>query len=69
MGVSKIHPEVSEGQAFGVEVICTFVLVLTIFGSTDDRRSDVKGSISLAIGLAAVVTHLFGVSGIYFLFE
>jgi len=61
MGVSRINPGMSEGHAFVVEAICTFVLVLTIFGSTDARRNDVKGSISLAIGIAAVATHLFGI--------
>ncbi|KAF2355401.1 Major intrinsic protein [Trinorchestia longiramus] len=61
MGVSRVNPELSEGQAFGVEVLCTFLLVFTIFGTTDSRRTDVKGSISLAIGLAAVCTHLFGI--------
>lgn len=61
MGVSHINSEMTESQAFGVEVICTFVLVLTIFGTTDNRRTDLKGAVSLSIGLAAVCTHLFGI--------
>ncbi|XP_018023579.1 aquaporin-4-like [Hyalella azteca] len=61
MGCTRVNPELTEGQAFGVEVLCTFLLVFTIFGSTDSRRTDVKGSISLAIGLAAICTHMFGV--------
>jgi len=61
MGVSKMNEHLTEAQGFGVEVLCTFMLVLTIFGTTDSRRTDVKGSISLAIGLAAVCTHLFGI--------
>ncbi|XP_018019653.1 aquaporin-4 [Hyalella azteca] len=61
MGCTRVNPELTEGQAFGVEVLCTFLLVFTIFGSTDSRRTDVKGSISLAIGLAAICTHMFGI--------
>uniref|UniRef100_A0A2P2I3H5 Aquaporin-4-like n=2 Tax=Hirondellea gigas TaxID=1518452 RepID=A0A2P2I3H5_9CRUS len=61
MGVSHLNPNMSEAQGFGVEVLCTFMLVLVIFGSTDERRTDIRGSIALAIGLAAVCTHLFGI--------
>jgi len=61
MGVSKFNPNLTEAQGFGVEVLCTFMLVLTVFGTTDCRRTDLKGSVSLAIGLAAVCTHLFGI--------
>jgi len=62
MGVSRFGlPDLTEGQGFGVEVLCTFMLVLTIFGTTDDRRTDVKGSVSLGIALAAITTHLFGI--------
>ncbi|XP_018023599.1 aquaporin AQPAe.a-like [Hyalella azteca] len=61
MGVSHVNPDLTNGQAFGVEVICTFVLILTVFGVTDSRRADVKGPVALAIGFAAIGTHLFGI--------
>jgi len=61
MGVSHFGEGVTEAQGFGVEVLATFMLVLTVFGTTDARRTDLKGSVSLAIGLAAVCTHLFGI--------
>jgi len=40
-------------------MIATFLFVMTFFASQDDKRSDLKGSAPLTIGLAAVVCHLF----------
>lgn len=50
---------VTEAQGFGIECMITFLFVLTFFASQDDKRSDLKGSAPLTVGLAAVACHLF----------
>ncbi|CAG5114724.1 unnamed protein product, partial [Candidula unifasciata] len=61
LGANDLSPGVSSAQGFGVELSITFVYVLTVFACQDDKRSDLKGSAPLTIGLAAVVCHLFAV--------
>ncbi|XP_076470253.1 aquaporin-like [Babylonia areolata] len=54
---------VSQGQAFGVEAVITFVWVVAYFASRDAGRSDVQGSsYPLTVGLAVVVGHLFAIN-------
>lgn len=48
------------GQAFSVELIITFILVITIFSAVDTSRNDLHGSFPLQIGLAVAVGGLFG---------
>ena len=60
LSITEVHPDVSLGQAFGIELIITFILVLTIFSCVDSRRSDLGGSFPLQIGFAVVVGGLFG---------
>jgi aquaporin-4 len=55
-------PSISSQQAFGVEFLITFVLVLTVFASCDSKRTDLSGSGPLAIGLSVTVCHLFAVT-------
>ncbi|XP_068175484.1 aquaporin-4-like [Antennarius striatus] len=61
MGVTKVNTSVSVGSALVVELLITFQLVFTVFATCDHRRSDLKGSSSLAIGLSVCVGHLFAI--------
>ena len=60
MSVTAVHKDITLGQAFGVELLITFVLVLTIFSCVDSTRNDLHGSFPLQIGLAVAVGGLFG---------
>ncbi|XP_041376331.1 aquaporin-5-like [Gigantopelta aegis] len=51
LGVTRVSSKISPSQAFGVEFLATFVLVLAIFASYDRQRVDHEGSRSLSIGL------------------
>ncbi|CAO2593336.1 AQP4 [Lemmus lemmus] len=50
------------GHGLLVELVITFQLVFTIFASCDSKRTDVTGSIALAIGFSVAIGHLFAVS-------
>ena len=64
LGATSVDVRVGAGQAFGVEMVITFILVLTVFAACDSRRKDINGgSVPLAIGLAVGTCHLFAVSG------
>ena len=54
--------DISAFQGFGVEFFITFVLVFTVFASCDKKRTDLRGSAPLLIGLSVTVCHLFAVS-------
>lgn len=60
LGAAEKIPGMNDGEAFGMEVMLTFVLVFVIMGSTDERRRDVSGSVPLAIGLSLAVAIMCG---------
>lgn len=58
----QVHGNLTAGHGLLVELIITFQLVFTIFASCDSKRTDVTGSIALAIGFSVAIGHLFAVS-------
>jgi len=62
LGMTTVHDLVTPLQAFFMEALITFVLVLTVEAVCDERRSDIKGSAPLAIGLSVATCHLAAVS-------
>nr|XP_046264703.1 aquaporin-1-like [Scatophagus argus]XP_046264704.1 aquaporin-1-like [Scatophagus argus] len=61
LGVNKLS-NVSVGQGFIIEFLATLQLVLCVIAVTDKRRSDVKGSAPLAIGLSVGLGHFAAIS-------
>ncbi|XP_004175276.5 aquaporin-4 isoform X2 [Taeniopygia guttata] len=62
LGVTAVHRDLSAGHGLLVELIITFQLVFTIFASCDSKRSDVTGSVALAIGFSVAIGHLFAIN-------
>jgi len=58
LGMNMVQRDMTAAQGFGIETLITFVLVITVFGVCDDRRTDVTGSAPLAIGLAVTTCHV-----------
>lgn len=52
---------VSPLAGFGVELLMTFVVTLTVLTSSEGGHRTVDQSASVVIGLAVTVCHLFGV--------
>ncbi|EDO41124.1 predicted protein [Nematostella vectensis] len=61
LGATVPNAGVSTGQAFGIEFLLTFLLVLTIFATTDAKRNHYGYEVPLAIGLCVTVCHLVGI--------
>jgi aquaporin Z len=53
------HLHLSEGGAFLVEVLLTFVFVAVVLFAT--HKASIQGAAGLAIGMALVVVHLIGI--------
>ncbi|XP_029995776.1 aquaporin AQPAe.a [Sphaeramia orbicularis] len=57
---NRVPLEVNAGQALGIEVLCTFQMVFTIFSVEDQRRRESTEPANLAIGLAHTAGVLIG---------
>ncbi len=62
IGLTLLNPRISPLQGILVEVLITFVLIITIFACVDAHRKDLGGSFPLTIGFAVTVGALMGVS-------
>uniref|UniRef100_A0A8C5LPV0 Aquaporin-2 n=1 Tax=Leptobrachium leishanense TaxID=445787 RepID=A0A8C5LPV0_9ANUR len=62
LSVNGLFNNTTAGEAFSVELFLTLQLVLCIFASTDDRRSDNVGSPALSIGFSVAIGHLLGIN-------
>uniref|UniRef100_A0ACB8ELI9 Aquaporin-2 n=1 Tax=Sphaerodactylus townsendi TaxID=933632 RepID=A0ACB8ELI9_9SAUR len=60
LAINRVHNNTTSGQAVTMEMFLTFQLVLCIFASTDDRRSDTVGTPALSIGFSVTLGHLLG---------
>lgn len=65
LGVVNMVSGITAGQALGMEVILTFVLLLTILAVCDERRTDLKGTTTLIVGLVVTALILSGVSAVW----
>ncbi|XP_069828267.1 aquaporin-2-like [Dendropsophus ebraccatus] len=61
LSVNGLFNNTEAGKAFVVELFLTLQLILCIFASTDDRRTDNVGSPALSIGLSVTLGHLLGI--------
>ncbi|XP_060576031.1 aquaporin-5-like isoform X2 [Ruditapes philippinarum] len=57
LGITSLNNEISEGQGLVCEIVFTFILVMSIFGTTDPNRA-LFGSPALGIGFTVAVVHL-----------
>ena len=62
LGTAAPAAGVTQAQTFIIELIISFVLVLTVFATCDSLRSGIGGSGPLAIGLSISMCHLWAVS-------
>uniref|UniRef100_A0A8C6X5A0 Aquaporin-5 n=1 Tax=Naja naja TaxID=35670 RepID=A0A8C6X5A0_NAJNA len=58
---NQIPKDITSGEAFLIEIILTFSVVMCIFSVTDKRRRESGSYAALSIGLAVTMAHLVGI--------
>ncbi|CAH3149597.1 unnamed protein product [Porites lobata] len=61
LGATVPAPGVTAGQALGIEILLTFLLVFTVCASTDPKRNHYGYEVPLSIGLCVAVCHFIGI--------
>lgn len=61
LGVTAPAENLHGAQSFGIELLLTFVLVLSIFGATDRGKNHHGYEIPLSIGLCVFICHMVGI--------
>lgn len=61
LGTTTLSDGVTPAMGFGIEFFITMLLILTVFATCDNNRTDHTGSFPLAIGLSVTVGHLWAV--------
>jgi glycerol uptake facilitator-like aquaporin len=62
LGLTLLNKNLTLSQGVGVEIIITFILMMTVFACLDTHRKDLGGSFPLTIGFAVAIGCFFGVS-------
>ena len=62
LGCTLLGGDITVGQGFLVEFVCTSQLVFTVFSTTDYRRKDTRIPAALAIGVSVAIGLLVAVS-------
>ena len=61
LGVTEPAENINGAQAFGIELLLTFLLIFTIFAATDPGKEHRGYEIPLSIGLCVFICHMLGV--------
>ncbi len=61
LGVVKIHPNLYTAQAFGIELLLTFVLVFATYATYDYQRGIPSGVHPIVLGIVVTMLHIVGV--------
>lgn len=62
LGLTTINAELGVEQAFIVEAVITFVLILVVQAVCDPRRKDLGNAAPIAVGLAISTCHLMAIN-------
>jgi glycerol uptake facilitator-like aquaporin len=62
LGLTLLNKDLTPAQGVGIEMLVTFMLMLTVFACLDTKRKDLNGSFPLTIGLAVTIGCFFAVS-------